>query len=170
MCSILAALCAPYIHCLVSVCARVCVCPHVCVSSHGQHGLPALHSCRPAVTTLSPWIDTHDYTFVAMWRCHCACVYVCVCVCVSSHADLDQWVTLVRREKAIYHTLNKMSMDTSRKVRVTHTHTHTHTHTLSLFVVRLGAILTQHVWVPFEPEQTQKHMLDQIRFYMYVPV
>eukprot|EP00878_Enallax_costatus_P010440 GHUV01010898.1.p1 GENE.GHUV01010898.1~~GHUV01010898.1.p1 ORF type:complete len:788 (+),score=229.98 GHUV01010898.1:234-2597(+) len=32
--------------------------------------------------------------------------------------NLDQWATQVRREKAIYHTLNKLSMDTSRKVLV----------------------------------------------------
>ncbi|KAL6762998.1 vacuolar proton ATPase subunit A [Haematococcus lacustris] len=33
-------------------------------------------------------------------------------------ANLDQWITHVRREKAVYHTLNKMSMDTSRRVLV----------------------------------------------------
>eukprot|EP00879_Flechtneria_rotunda_P014171 GHRR01014808.1.p1 GENE.GHRR01014808.1~~GHRR01014808.1.p1 ORF type:complete len:648 (+),score=178.01 GHRR01014808.1:407-2350(+) len=32
--------------------------------------------------------------------------------------NLDQWATQVRREKAIYHTLNKLSMDTSRRVLV----------------------------------------------------
>mmetsp|Transcript_13607 Transcript_13607/g.33435 ORF Transcript_13607/g.33435 Transcript_13607/m.33435 type:complete len:874 (-) Transcript_13607:923-3544(-) len=32
--------------------------------------------------------------------------------------NLDQWTTLVRREKAVYHTLNKFSLDTSRKVLV----------------------------------------------------
>eukprot|EP00983_Pelagomonas_calceolata_P123558 1161021-Pelagomonas_calceolata.AAC.6 len=33
-------------------------------------------------------------------------------------ADLGQWSTLVRREKAIYHTLNKFSMDAGYKVLV----------------------------------------------------
>ncbi|WIA14247.1 hypothetical protein OEZ85_002783 [Tetradesmus obliquus] len=32
--------------------------------------------------------------------------------------NLEQWATQVRREKAVYHTLNKLSMDTSRKVLV----------------------------------------------------
>jgi V-type H+-transporting ATPase subunit a len=32
--------------------------------------------------------------------------------------NLDAWATQVRREKAIYHTLNKLSMDASRKVLV----------------------------------------------------
>lgn len=31
--------------------------------------------------------------------------------------DLDAWTTLVRREKAIYHTLNKCNVDVTRKVR-----------------------------------------------------
>ncbi len=32
--------------------------------------------------------------------------------------SLDGWAARVRREKAIYHTLNKLSVDTSKKVRV----------------------------------------------------
>lgn len=32
--------------------------------------------------------------------------------------NLDAWATQVRREKAIYHTLNKLSVDTSKKVLV----------------------------------------------------
>jgi hypothetical protein len=31
--------------------------------------------------------------------------------------NLDAWAGQVRREKAIYHTLNKLSMDASKKVR-----------------------------------------------------
>ncbi|KAG2422402.1 hypothetical protein HXX76_016047 [Chlamydomonas incerta] len=33
-------------------------------------------------------------------------------------ADLDVWTTLVRREKAVYHTLNKCNVDVTRKVLV----------------------------------------------------
>jgi len=33
-------------------------------------------------------------------------------------AGLSQWTSLVQREKAIHHTLNKFSLDTSHKVRV----------------------------------------------------
>lgn len=31
-------------------------------------------------------------------------------------ASLDEWTTLVRREKAVYHTLNKMNVDVTSKV------------------------------------------------------
>jgi V-type H+-transporting ATPase subunit a len=31
--------------------------------------------------------------------------------------NLDAWAGQVRREKAIYHTLNKLSMDASKRVR-----------------------------------------------------
>lgn len=33
-------------------------------------------------------------------------------------ANLEQWTTQVKREKAIYHTLNKLSVDVTRKVLV----------------------------------------------------
>ncbi|GIL61594.1 hypothetical protein Vafri_16026 [Volvox africanus] len=33
-------------------------------------------------------------------------------------ANLDEWATLVRREKAVYHTLNKMNVDVTSKVLV----------------------------------------------------
>ncbi|KAG2488106.1 hypothetical protein HYH03_013255 [Edaphochlamys debaryana] len=33
-------------------------------------------------------------------------------------ADIDAWATLVRREKAVYHTLNKCSVDVTKKVLV----------------------------------------------------
>jgi V-type H+-transporting ATPase subunit a len=33
-------------------------------------------------------------------------------------SDLEAWTLLARKEKAIYHTLNKMNMDFTRKVLV----------------------------------------------------
>lgn len=33
-------------------------------------------------------------------------------------ANLEQWTVQVKREKAIYHTLNKLSVDVTRKVLV----------------------------------------------------
>lgn len=36
----------------------------------------------------------------------------------ASASDLDEWTTKVRREKGIYHTLNKLSVDASHKVLV----------------------------------------------------
>lgn len=36
----------------------------------------------------------------------------------SIGADMDEWVRLVKREKAVYHTLNKLSIDVTRKALV----------------------------------------------------
>ena len=36
----------------------------------------------------------------------------------SPLSDLDSWTLLVRKEKAVYHTLNKMNMDLTSKVLV----------------------------------------------------
>jgi hypothetical protein len=38
----------------------------------------------------------------------------------DANSDLDAWTAMVRREKAVYHTLNKMSMDTTAKVHEFH--------------------------------------------------
>lgn len=36
----------------------------------------------------------------------------------SIATNLEAWTVLVKREKAVYHTLNKLSVDASRKVLV----------------------------------------------------
>ena len=47
--------------------------------------------------------------------------------------NLEDWTVQVKREKAIYHTLNKLSVDTSRKVSA-RVDTSLHVHSLGLQV------------------------------------
>ena len=63
---------------------------------------------------LSTWFLAHELQLSP----HCVPPHSPRASVSLSPADLEQWITLVRREKAVYHTLNKMSVDTSRKVCV----------------------------------------------------